>query len=281
MVDVLGQESLKREIRVNGQGQISMPLVGVIPVSGLSTQQIENKLREAYGSEYLRNPQINVEVKEFHHQRVAVTGAVMKPGYYDIIGPRSLLEVLSMAGGIGNKPGPEAGDVIHVIQRQGAAVSANTMKTGYGGAAAPQTKTTVINTQRLMSGQAPELNLMVANGDVIYVPFAGSAFVTGAVKKPTNVPVKENLTVSQAIALASGIDPMFATYKITVMRFDEQGRPQRIEGNLKNITAGKEADIPVKNNDVIVANEGELKTRLWVIRQILPIPSGGYSIPVP
>ena len=96
-----------------------MPLVGVIPVAGLTTQQIENKLREAYGSEYLRNPQINVEVKEFHHQRVAVTGAVMKPGYYDIIGPRSLLEVLSMAGGLGNKPGPEAGDVIHVIQEAG------------------------------------------------------------------------------------------------------------------------------------------------------------------
>ena len=153
--------------------------------------------------------------------------------------------------------------------------------TGDAGTSPPQTKTTVINTQRLLSGQAPELNLMVKNGDVIYVPFAGTAFVTGAVKKPTNVPVKENLTVSQAIALASGIDPMFATYKITVMRFDEQGRPTRIEANLKDITAGKEADIPVKNNDVIVANEGELKTRLWVIRQILPIPSGGYSIPVP
>ena len=108
-----------------------------------------------------------------------------------------------------------------------------------------------------------------------------TAYVTGAVKKPTNVAVKENLTVSQAIAMAQGIDPMFATYKITIMRFDEQGRPKRIEANLKDITAGKEADIPVKDNDAIVVNEGELKTKLWVIRQILPIPSGGYSIPTP
>jgi polysaccharide biosynthesis/export protein len=277
LIDVLGQEGLKRELRVNGVGQISMPLVGVINVAGLSTQQVEDRLREAYGSQYLRNPQINVEVKEFHHQRVAVTGAVLKPGYYDIIGPRTLLEVLSMAGGITNKPGPEAGDVIHVIQRVDTSSAA--LKAGYAGATQPQTRTTVINTQRLLSGQASELNLMVKNGDVVYVPFAGNAYVLGAVKKPTNVPVKENLTVSQAISLAQGIDPIFATYKITVMRFDEQGRPVRLEADLKNITAGKEADIPVKENDVIVVNEGELKTKLFVIRQLLPIPSGGYAIP--
>ena len=275
VVDVLGQEGLKRELRVNGQGQISMPLVGVIPVAGLSTRQIEDRLREAYGTEYLRNPQVNVEVKEFHHQRVAVTGAVIKPGYYDIIGPRSLLEVLSMAGGLGNKPGPEAGDVIYVIKKQDSSDSRTTAVRAF----APQTKTTVINLQRLVSGQAPDLNLMVENGDVVYVPFAGNAYVLGAVKKPTNVTVKDNLSLSQAIAMAGGIDPLYATYNIAIMRFDEQGRPIRVEANLKDITSGKEADIPIKDNDAIVVQEGELKTKLWVIRQLLPIPSGGYAIP--
>ena len=62
--------------------------------------------------------------------------------------------------------------------------------------------------------------------------------------------------------MAQGIDPLYATYKITIMRFDEQGRPIRIEANLKDITSGKEADIPVKDNDAIVVKEGELKTKL-------------------
>ena len=53
------------------------------------------------------------------------------------------------------------------------------MKTGMVGAFAPQTKTTVINLQRLLSGQAPELNLMVENGDVVYVPFAGYCLCHG------------------------------------------------------------------------------------------------------
>ncbi len=268
-VNVFGQDSLNREVRVNGQGQISLPLVGVVCVAGLNTQQIRQSLEKAYGSEFLRNPQITVEVKEFHHQRVAVTGGVAKPGYYDIIGPRTLLEVLAMAGGFSNKPGPEAGDVIHVMQRRNGAAAANN----------PPSKTTVINIHQLVSGRAPELNMMVENGDVVYVPYAGTAYVAGGVKKPGYVTVKDNLTVSQAVSGAQGVDPIIGTNSFIIMRFDEQGRPVKIEGNIKAISDGKEADIPVKNNDTIVVVQSELKKKLFVIRQLLPIPSGGYAIP--
>jgi polysaccharide export outer membrane protein len=273
-INVYGQDALTRELRVNGQGQISMPLVGVISVGGMTTQQIEKRLKDAYGSEYLRNPQITVEVKEFHHQRVAVTGAVPKPGYYDIIGPRTLLEVLAMAGGFTNRPAPEAGDVIHVIRHQSSANEANS-----GRAYPPQSKTLVINIHRLVSGAAPDLNVMVANGDVVYVPFAGTAYVSGGVRKPGNVTVKDNLTVTQAVSMAQGVDPVIGTNKVIIMRFDQQGRPVKLEADLKDITAGKEADVPVQNNDTIVVEESGLKKKLYVIRQLLPIPSGGYSIP--
>lgn len=273
-----GPEARTREVRVNGQGQISMPLVGIVSVGGLTTQEIENRLKELYGTQYLRNPQVSVEVKEFHHQRVAVTGAVAKPGYYEIIGPRTLLEVLALAGGLSNKPGPEAGDVIHVIRLENAA-DAKASKAGSFNSFAPRTKTTVIDIARLVSGQAPELNLKVQGGDVVYVPFAGTAYVLGGVRKPGNVTVKENLTVSQAVAAAGGVDPLLGTTKIAIMRFDEQGRPLRIETDLEEITSGKAPDIPVKYNDAIVVVEGGLKKKLWVLRQIVPIPSGGYAIP--
>ncbi len=280
LVEVYGQDALKREVRVSGQGQISMPLVGVVNVSGLTTKEVEARLRELYGSQYLRNPQVAVEVKEFHHQRVAVTGAVIKPGFYEIIGPRTLLEVLSLAGGFSNKPtGPESGDVIHVIRRQSAADVAKTAKNGTLRSFAPQTQTTVIDIKRLVSGEAPELNVLVENGDVVHIPYAGTAYVLGGVKKPGNVTVKENLTVSQAVSVAGGVDPLLGTSKIIVMRFDKQGRPMRIETDLNKIHAGKESDILVVDNDAIVVVEGELKKKLWVLRQIVPIPSGGYAIP--
>jgi polysaccharide biosynthesis/export protein len=275
IIEVYGQEALKRELRVNGQGFITMPLVGPVKVGGLTTQEIEERLEQQYGENYLRNPQVTAVVKEYHHQRVAVTGAVDKPGSYEIIGPRSLLEVLSLAGGFSGKPRAEPGDVIHIIRRQSAANRPGAPK----GADSPGKQTVVINLHKLVSGQAPELNLTVESGDVVHVPFAGTAYVLGGVKKPGNVSVKENLTVSQAIAMAGGVDPLLGTQNITVMRFDSQGKPISIETNLKSITTRKDSDIPIQGNDVIVVKEGELKKRLWVIRQILPIPSGGYAIP--
>jgi polysaccharide export outer membrane protein len=279
VIEVYGQEELKRELRVNGQGKITMPLVGVVNVAGLTTKEIEHRLMELYGSKFLRNPQISVEVKEFHHQRVGVTGAVNKPGLYEIIGPRTLLEVLALAEGFVDTPNRAlAGDTVHVIRHQSAPDVAKAMKAGAGQSFAPQTKTTVINLRRLVSGEAPELNLMVQNGDVVHVPYAANAYVLGGVKKPGNVPVKENLTVSQAVAMAGGVDPLFGKYDITVMRFDDQGRPLRIETNLKSITARKAPDIPLKGSDVVMVKVGEVKKTFWVIRQIIPLPSGGYNL---
>jgi polysaccharide biosynthesis/export protein len=272
-------EESAREIRVNGQGQITMPLVGVVQVGGLTTQEIEQRLKELYGANYLRNPQITVKVKEFHHQQVAVTGAVTKPGSYEIIGPRSLLEVLAMAGGIANDPNrAQAADVVHLIRRQKGGEEARTAPAGSNQSFSPHTKTTVINLRRLLSGEATDLNVSVQAGDVVHVPFAGNAYVLGGVMKPGSVAVKQNLTVSQAVAMAGGVDPLKGTYKIILMRFDKQGRPVTIETNLLNIVDRKDPDLPVKDNDVIMV-KGGLKRSLWVIRQILPIPSGGYAIP--
>ncbi len=277
-INVFGQDKLSREVRVNGQGEISLPLVGAVKVAGLTTQGIEKRLQELYGSQYLVNPQITVAVKEYHHQRVAVTGAVEKPGSYEIIGPRTLLEVLALAGGFSSKPGSQAGDTLNLIRHQNAPDLAKSAKMATIQPFGPKTETIVIDLRRLVSGQAPELNLPVKNGDVVHVPFAGTAYVLGGVRRPGNIPVKENITVSQAVAMAGGVDPILGTYNITVMRFDEQGKPLNITMNLKDIVARSDQDLPLKDNDVVVVNESGLKRTLYIIRTLLPIPSGSYSM---
>lgn len=280
-IAIYGQEKLNREMRVNGQGEITMPMVGVVKVAGMTTQEIEKHLMELYDARFLVNPQITVEVKEFRHQRVAVTGAVAKPGSYELIGPRTLLEVLSLAGGFSNVPGGttgQAGDVVNVIRQQNAPDSAKTVRTASVKPFAPQTETLVIDLRRLVSGKEPGLNIIVRNGDVVHVPFAGTAYVLGGVRRPGNIVVKENLTVSQAVAQAGGVDPILGSNKITIMRFDDQGKPISINTNLGNIIARKDPDLPLKDNDVVVVNESSLKKPLYIIRTLLPIPSGSYSM---
>jgi polysaccharide export outer membrane protein len=282
-IEIFGQGNLNRELRVNGQGEINMPLVGVVKVADMSPQEIQKRLEELYNARFLVNPQITVTVKEFRHQRVAVTGAVAKPGSYEIIGPRTLLEVLSLAGGFSNLGsqssggGAQAGDVVDVIRHQNAPDVAKTMKAGSSQPFGPKTETMVIDLRRLVSGQAPELNIPIRKGDVIHVPFAGTAYVLGAVRKPGNIAVKENLTVSQAVAMAGDVDPMLGTNDIIIMRFDDQGNPIRINTNLKRIFARTDPDIPIKNNDVVVVNESAIKKAFYLIKNLLPI-SGGYSM---
>jgi polysaccharide export outer membrane protein len=225
-----------------------------------------------------------VAVKEFRHQRVAVTGAVAKPGSYEIIGPRTLLEVLSLAGGFINQGfptggGAQAGDVVNVIRHQNAPDLVETLKAGKSAQPfAPKTETMIIDLRRLVSGQEPQLNIPVRNGDVVHVPFAGTAYVLGGVKKPGNIAVKEGITISQAVAMAGGVDPILGTSSITIMRFDDQGKPISINTNLDSIIARSDPDLPLKDSDVVVVNESTLKKSLYIIRTLLPIPSGSYSM---
>ena len=164
-----------------------------------------------------------------------------------------------------------------MIRHENATELAKTIKAGAVQPFAPKTETMVINLRRLMSGQDPRSNIMIRNGDVVYVPNAGTAYVLGAVKKPGLIVVKENLTVSQAVALAGDVDPMVANYNITIMRFDDQGKPITINANLSRIDARREPDIPIKTNDVMVAKENSVKKALWYFKNILPV-SGGYSV---
>jgi polysaccharide export outer membrane protein len=277
-IEIYGQEKMKRTLRVSGGGDITMPLLGVVKVAGLTPQKIENHLRELYDAQYLVNPQVTVIVKEFRFQRVSVTGAVAKPGTYELIGPRTLLEVLSLAGGLASQTSSiPAGDVVNVIRRPSPPELAGTKKAGTTQTPIPPVETVVIDLRRLVSGESPDLNIMVANGDVVHVPFADTAYVTGAVKKPGSVAVKENLTVSQAVALAGGVDPLLATNNVTIMRFDKQGSPITINTNLSSIMARSEPDVPIKGSDVIMVNESMVKKALYLFKSLIPQP----SIPIP
>jgi polysaccharide export outer membrane protein len=277
-IKIFGQDNLNRDPTINGQGEVSMPLVGVVKVAGMTPQEIGKRLEALYDAQFLVNPQITVEVKEYRHQRVAVTGAVEKPGSYEIIGPRTLLEVLSLAGGLSNRPGAACGDVVNVIQHQNAPDLVKMVHAKTERPFAPETETVVIDLRRLLSGEAPELNLTVRNGDVVHVPFAGTAYVLGGVKKPGNIMVRDKLTISQAVAMAGGVDPILGTSNITVMRFDKMGKPVRINTNLDSIISKKDPDLAVKDNDVVLVKESTLKKTIYVIRTLLPVPSGSYSM---
>ncbi|MBM4285286.1 MAG: hypothetical protein FJ128_08545 [Deltaproteobacteria bacterium] len=265
-VTFFGHNELYREVRVNGQGEISVPLVGNVQVAGLSPQQVEKRLADLYKERrFLKNPQITVFVKEYRHQRVAVTGAVNRPDYYEVIGPRTLLEMLGMAGGLKEN----AADVVHIIRRpsRGATAAA---KPGAVQSFTPGTETIVVDLNRLVRQGAADLNLPISSGDVVHVPFAQNAYVLGAVNKPGNVAVKDKMTAAQAVAMAGGLKPELASNRASVIRFDDSGQRVVLPVNLWRVTRASEEDIPLKPNDIVFVHESPFRRVLFDIKSLNP-----------
>jgi polysaccharide export outer membrane protein len=100
-VEVFDLDNLKRTVRVNAAGAISLPLIGAVTVAGLTSQEAEARIADRYREKYLQNPQVSVFIKEFTTERITVEGAVVKPGIFPLSGQITLLRALAMAGGFG------------------------------------------------------------------------------------------------------------------------------------------------------------------------------------
>ncbi len=98
-ISVFLNQDLKREVRVNTGGLISLPLIGSVQAGGKTVQELEADLSQKYGKTYLQTPQINVFIKEFTSQRVTLEGSIAKPGIYPITGKTSLLQAIAIGGG--------------------------------------------------------------------------------------------------------------------------------------------------------------------------------------
>jgi polysaccharide biosynthesis/export protein len=101
-VEVFGVPELKRTVRVNSTGVVSLPLVGPVSLQGLTGQQAEERIAAAYAEKYLQDPQVSVFIKEFTTRRITIEGAVAKPGIYPVTGQLTLLRALALAGGGGS-----------------------------------------------------------------------------------------------------------------------------------------------------------------------------------
>jgi polysaccharide biosynthesis/export protein len=97
--DIFGVPDMKRTVRVNASGVVSLPLIGPAAVAGMTTGQAEAMLAKRYQADYLQNPQVSLFIKEFTSQRITIEGAVARPGIYPVTGELTLLRALALAGG--------------------------------------------------------------------------------------------------------------------------------------------------------------------------------------
>ncbi len=99
-VSVYGIDDLSRDVRVNSNGQISLPLIGGVMAGGKTIPELEKDIGNKLKNGYLQDPQVSVFVKEFTSQQVTLEGELKKPGIYPLTGKTSLLQAIALAQGL-------------------------------------------------------------------------------------------------------------------------------------------------------------------------------------
>ncbi len=189
-ITVVELPELNQTVRVSEDGSISLPLIGKVMIDGLTREDVEKKLAALLLEQnYVKNARVTVFIKEYQSKRVALIGAVNKPGMYELAGRMTLLQLISQAAGLTDNAASE----LFVIRE------------GEGGS---QSRI-VIDLDELITQGNQTLNIPLQAGDIINIPneLLGSVYVFGAVRNPGAIQVKlsRKITVLQAVAQAGGL----------------------------------------------------------------------------
>ena len=245
-------------LRVSHQGVIVAPLVGEVAVKGKTVAEVQNELGKRY-TKYIRNPQVGVMVTEYR-QRVSVMGAVQKPGVFELTGPKTVIDVLALAGGVSER----AGNQVHVYRQD---------ENGNRQSMVIDLMVLANNAGLIDDKNSQAVNMAVQAGDVVNVPQSGMFFVDGAVGKPGSYPLGRNYTLSQALATAGGVNVELADYsKVSINRRQGSKRMETITVDLDAVKAGTSNDPQVLPDDVILVPMSGFK--YFVKRFIGTIVSG-------
>jgi polysaccharide biosynthesis/export protein len=264
-ISVFEAPELNSAVRVSASGEISIPLVGAVQAAGLTPKALEFVLQELLRRTYMKDPHVSVFMKEMQSHPVSVFGAVKKPGVFQIDGPKSLVEILSMAEGLAE----DAGDTVIVMR--GAALASGQQPTPDSSspramppaptASAPSVSdnqaggaTVESSLKNLLESGDPRYNVTVYPGDVVKVARAGVVYVEGDVKKPGGFMLKtnENISVLQAVALAEGLTRTAAGSRARIIRTNEgTGARTEIPIDLNKILAGGVTDAMLRPNDIV------------------------------
>jgi len=231
-VSVFGIPELEKlEGEIDSLGRVSLPLLGEVKLGGLTLSQAQEVLTKAF-SKYVVQPKVSVAIKEYRSYRVSVLGEVNKPDVYALRGGRTLMDVLAMAGGLKS-------DASHTITLVRLGKERTSM---------------IIDLNRLISyatsPQGSKYNIILKPGDVVYVPKAGSIFVDGFVNRPGSFTLSTKLTVTQALAMAGGME-WEASHTVYVYRLEKGGGRKVVKVDIDKIREGKEKDFPLAVNDVV------------------------------
>jgi polysaccharide biosynthesis/export protein len=269
-------ETKRIRVRVSHTGSVVLPLIGSIQSVGLTASGLQASIEARLAKDFIYNPSVSVLIAEFKARRVTVLGEVNDPGTFELKeNSTTLVHVLALAGSPTKEAGSKAfllraAPATHAGRLPGSIPAETPAETPAKPGTEPDTKTgrrlglelgrkldeslVQIDLTDLIENGNMALNCVLQDGDLIHIPKASMCFVTGLVHYPGGFPLRGDVTLLKAIALAGGARAN-ATPELTVLlRLTDKGR-ESIPIDLARVEAGTSGDVLMQPGDVLVLSQ--------------------------
>lgn len=152
--DVLGvlfwrDTEMSGDVTVRPDGKVTLPLIGEIVAAGLKPDALREQVHKA-ADKYLSDPNVTIVVRQINSRKVFITGEVTTPGAYPLVAPRTVMQIIALAGGLTEYADSKA---ITVMRTQNGAA-----------------KSFKFNYKDVSRGKGLEQNILLQPGDTIVVP---------------------------------------------------------------------------------------------------------------
>ena len=239
-LSVFDVPELAQVVRVSDTGDATLMLLGWLHLDGLTAAEaqalIEDRLKKG---NWILDPHVSVIIREYGTQGVSVLGEVKKPGVYQVLGPRNLLDIISEAGGTTPFAAQEA-----TVKRR----------------ASPEKFTASLSND---PAQLLAHDVELRPGDTVIIPKAGIVYVLGDVGRPGGYVMQNNGRISllQAVAMAQGVNRTAAKSRTRLIRKTASGVEDTIL-DLKHVLENGAPDPELQPEDIVYIPPSTAKSLL-------------------
>jgi polysaccharide export outer membrane protein len=226
-VQVWGSSDLNQTVFVRPDGRLSLPLVGEIAVAGKTVQQLQDHLLAVY-EKTVKGAVVTVIVREIKSRPVYFIGGFAKPGVMQLTGDLTLLQAISLLGGVVPEADGEKGFLLRREQK------------------------IPIDFNRLAQRGDLSQNPKLEPGDSVVVPLADAVYVNGEVKRPGPVKYTGDLTLLKALTQAGGLTPLAAGSRVDIIRGGSEKKDRiRVDADRIMRSPNGNEDVRLRPNDMI------------------------------
>lgn len=252
-IEITGIAGSRSETFVMPDGRVYYDLAGGVQVDGFTVAEISQRLEKALSHDY-SSPNVNVTLREVKSRRAWLLGRLNKPGLYPLSQPTTLLEGISLAGGLFTSrfsgSTEELADLGNsFVLRDGQVLPVDLLA--------------------LIKQGDMSQNIYLEDGDYVYLPssLSQNVHVLGAVMQPQAIGYKDKINIVAAIANAKGPTPAARLDQVLIIR-GSLSSPKVAMVDFKEILAGRATNVELRPFDIVWVPDRpfkKLEEYFWVI----------------